>query len=693
MDSLTIRHRPKKFEDVRGQGHAKEFLSELIINGQICRNVLLYGAIGSGKTTLARIYAKALSCQKQPIPHGSPCLDCDSCREMETEKTTRFHELDAPSFENFAQLKDKVDSLLLGASKNERRVIFIDEAHSLERYRDSFDYLLKKVEEPGEGISYCFATTAFDRISAALRSRLHCLEIRPLLLRDSIEFLEDIAAREKIKTAPEALALIAGLGEGQPRNMLHILEAVTTKNEVTLDRVRHIYNFGYTEVLKRYFLALGRGHLGQQTEIFFSWNEDVREKLRLIQVLMLSLYYNELCGLRLTIDPVIASMSSSVRFEIMKAFRERISNENLKEFWEGLIQSWPVVTSDLSEESLLILVTEYQRRVCAGPVVFKPRLEAFSLASPVALLSSSDSQTKRRSKRKGRGSKVAKDPRYLTRDQVHELFNAASFLTQVYGCRFDIRITVRSRWFGCKTKAAGSALLGAFTRALSNRLQYWTKQSHWLCVQEYSENDGICGRIVAVGPPPDSRQFRLLKRWIAGWRKKNRMREPEHAAAEIVPPPTRKSVQNMKWHWDCVRWLCAGLNPQEPVFKHLNLSTCREAGDLGPKRRRHSASNSLLSNGMAEASQYNMEPLSAFDDEAWDYLYSGWELKEYGDRQEWKKERKADVEKVALTYPSGDPENDERRKSELGKLLESWPDRYQRPRSWTLWQPTQGLLE
>ncbi|PDT60529.1 hypothetical protein CO678_15975 [Bradyrhizobium diazoefficiens] len=687
MGSLAIRHRPKVFAEVEGQGHAVEFLSQLIIEGQICRNILLHGAIGSGKTTLARIYAKALICQEQPIPGGSPCLHCDSCREIEAGETTNFHELDAPSFENFAQLKEKIDSLVLGASKNWRCVIFIDEAHSLARYPHSFDYLLKKVEEPSEGISYCFATTAFEKISPALRSRLHCLEIRPLIPCHSIRFLERIASAEKIKTSPDALALIAGLGEGHPRNMLHVLEVVSRNAEVTLDRVRQIYNFGYTDILKRYFVALGQGDLRRQTEIFFQWNEDAREKLRLIQVLMVSLYYNELCGLRLIIDPVIASMSSTDRSQIIAAFRERLKEANLKVFWEELIKSWPVITSDLSEESLLILITEFQRRVCgASEILALMPAERPSVSSREAAWKPPVGKTPSRQRRRGGRLKVDKDPRYLAYDQVKDLFNAASFLTQEYGCQFNIRVTVRSRLFGCETKSEVSKLLSDFARAFTDRLNDWIDQSHWLCVQEL-EYGAACSRIIAVGPQLDSGEFKMMQRWFSNWRKKERTPGQEELAIKAEPTFTQKSAQRMKSHWDCVRWLCAGMNPAEPIYKRLLLPKSRQAGDLGPKGRRHSASESLTPAGMADKMQDEMEALSAFDDEAWDHLFSGWELQEFDDRQKEKRQRQADIKAISLKYPLGDQEHDEKRKREYGELLRSWADRYRRPRSWYAWQP------
>ncbi|RQH09474.1 AAA family ATPase [Bradyrhizobium sp. RP6] len=687
MESLAIRHRPKGFERVAGQGHAVEFLSQLIIEGQICRNILLYGAIGSGKTTLARIYAKALTCEQQPFPGGSPCLDCKSCRDIGAGEATNFHELDAPSYENFVQLKSKIDSLALGASKGWRRVIFIDEAQSLARYPQSFDYLLKKVEEPNEGISYCFATTAFEKISPALRSRLHCLEIRPLILPDCIKYLERIAEAENIKTSPDALALIAALGDGQPRNMLHVLEVVSRNADVTVDRVRQIYNFGYTEILTRYFIALGQGDFRRQTEIFFQWNEDAREKVRLIQVLMLSLYYKELCGLSLTIDPVIASMAPSDRAQIITAFRERLKEANLKSFWEGLIQAWPVITSDLSEESLFILITDFQRRVSAASEIVEhvPPEGPFFSPTEAAWRPPVDKMTTRQQRRGGR-SEVGKDPRYLTYDQVKDLFNAASFLTQEYGCQFNIRVTVRSRLFGCDTKSEVSKLLSGFAHAFTDRLNKWIGHSHWLCVQEF-EDGAVCSRIIAVGPQPDSREFKMMQKWFSNWRKNERTAGQEEQAITADLTSTQKSARKMKSHWDSVRWLCAGMNPAEPIYKRLVLPKSRQAGDLGSKRRRHSASESLTPSGMADAMQHEMEPLSAFDDEAWDHLYNGWELQEFHDRQKEKGQRQADIHAISRKYPRGDQEQDEKRKREYGELLKSWPDRYRRPRSWYAWHP------
>ena len=109
MDALVSRYRPQVFSEVFGQDYPVRILSQLIKRGQICRNLLLYGSVGSGKTTLARIYGKALNCDS-PDEDGSPCLRCSSCKKIEEGDPLRFKELDAPLFETLDHFKDTVNS-------------------------------------------------------------------------------------------------------------------------------------------------------------------------------------------------------------------------------------------------------------------------------------------------------------------------------------------------------------------------------------------------------------------------------------------------------------------------------------------------------------------------------------------------------------------------------------------------------
>jgi len=177
------------------------------------------------------------------------------------------------------------------------------------------------VEEVRPGIAFCFATTEVDRISAALRSRLFEIEIRPLGLDKGITFLRNIANKEEIQYEDEALALLAGLGQGQPRNLLQALDQVREVGDVTREQVREVFGIDQSEKLVDYLMALAEGDFARQTQVISTWNEDLREQVRLVQLFLLSLYYNDLLKIRLILDPMVASITALERQPIVLAFK------------------------------------------------------------------------------------------------------------------------------------------------------------------------------------------------------------------------------------------------------------------------------------------------------------------------------------------------------------------------------------
>jgi DNA polymerase III subunit gamma/tau len=688
-EPLVHRHRPKRFEDVEGQSAPVTYLSGLIVRGQACRNILLHGSIGSGKTTLARIYAKALNCEK-PSEKGSPCLDCGPCRSIEAGNEPAFTEIDLPQLRRLDELRERIKTLLsIEQRSGARRVIFIDEAHALKSptYKDSSDFLLKLVEEPPPATSFCFATTAPGKIPDALRSRLVSLQLRPLPLRQGVEYLSRIARKEGIAVEPEALSLIIGLGEGQPRNMLQALDQVSdgaarARLDVTRERVIDMFGVSHTEFLVNYFMALGRGDFAVQTKTFFEWNEPVQLRARLVQSFLISLYYRDLRKMDIAFDPVIASISNHKRTPILDTFRQRLQGVDLENFWEDMIAAWPVITPEMSDEAVLAQVVAFQRLANRPAALPRP------VAPPERVPLGDVARPRERQSRRQRGSlqlvrtpNLKPDRRYLTIEDVGQILRASSFAVQEYGVRFNTRITIRHGLFGCTTQAEASSHFGKFSQALDSRLKDWNGFSHRLGVQEVNEEDGYCGRMITF-----VRDRRLLERWSAKWRRTDREQGKEDSAIAFEVSLDEGPAA----HWRCARWLCGGLDAREPLAEQLKIEPefRRVAGDIGQRIRRPT-SDSLKPGEMARIDElHGLATLSAFDDGAFDRLYDGWELEEHSSRLMHKRIRQAAVEEVRSRYePADTPERKASLEAELVELRASWADKYARERTWTVWKP------
>lgn len=678
MQRLALKYRPRTFAEVVGQEYPKRIVSQLILNGKSCANLLLHGSVGSGKTTLVRIYAGALNCET-PTRRGDRCFSCDRCKALDDGDDIGFIELDTPKFRDRSTLENEIDRRL-GSTTVSRKVIFLDEAHVLSKYRDCFEFLLKKVEEPPPGVSFCFATTAVERISEALRSRTIELELRPLTHEQSVGLLARTAKEERLTFHPEALSLLAGLGEHQPRNMLQALDKMSLIDdgkEFSRDRVAEVFGVDYIEHLIEYFEALGAGDARLQTMKFLRWPDRIRDKARLIQLFLVGLYYVELCGLDVSVEPVIASIRQEERNRVTDAFAKRLPGLDLKEFFEGLLNVWPIVTSDLGDEALLAILLRFQAAANRGEIPSRPN--DIQRITPQAVVEVDPVVGTSRNRRNRCDDDAPKDPAFLSRSHVRSIFAAASFLVQQGHEPFNARITIRHRLFGHEGQPEASAHFARFSQALKGQLENWGSSGLRIFVQERDKEDGSCGRIIAHVPVAD-----LADRWLKKWQRGSRVAGKEDAAItlEMVPGGER-----LDGHWSCVRWLCGGFNPQDPLFSKLNIEMAyrRVSGNIGTRTRLDS-SESLTAVARRKAeNECGVDLVSAFNDEQWDRLYDGWELEERRYREEQKLLWQAALADVVARHPiDGSERSKEAQDYEVEGLRKDWTARAE-ARLWPIW--------
>lgn len=232
--ALYRKYRPMTFDDVVSQPHITTTLRNQLINGKTAHAYLFTGSRGTGKTTCARILAKALNCL-HPVD-GNPCLECEICRDAEENALSDIIEIDAASNNGVDDIRDLRDGAVYTAERCKYKVYIIDEVHMLSK--EAFNALLKIMEEPPPHVKFILATTEIHKVLPTILSRCQRYDFRRILPQDITERLLYVAEKENISLDREAAELIAKTADGGMRDALSLLDqCIAFSENVTLDIV------------------------------------------------------------------------------------------------------------------------------------------------------------------------------------------------------------------------------------------------------------------------------------------------------------------------------------------------------------------------------------------------------------------------------------------------------------------------
>ncbi|CAM3988747.1 DNA polymerase III subunit gamma/tau [Cohnella lubricantis] len=224
--------RPQTFRDMVGQPHIVQTLQNAIREDRLSHAYLFSGPRGTGKTSTARLLAKAINCERGPTPE--PCNECESCKRITAGSVMDVVEIDAASNRGVEEIRDIRDKVKYAPTEVRRKVYIIDEVHMLTT--EAFNALLKTLEEPPAHVMFMLATTEPHRLPPTIISRCQRFEFRRVSLEEQAEWLQDICRKEGIRAEDEALVYISRLSDGGMRDALSLLDQISsfTGGQVTL---------------------------------------------------------------------------------------------------------------------------------------------------------------------------------------------------------------------------------------------------------------------------------------------------------------------------------------------------------------------------------------------------------------------------------------------------------------------------
>ena len=336
---LYRQFRPLTFDDVVGQKASVGALRQSVISGRFAHAYLFCGQHGTGKTTIAKIFSRAVNCE-HPV-NGNPCNECPTCKGILDGSILDVVEMDAASNNGVDDVRPILQEVNFMPTRTKFKVYIIDEVHMLSK--GAFNALLKTIEEPPAHVIFLFATTEVEKIPATIISRCQRYEFRRIPVDNIVARLREVSDKVGIKIEDDALKLIASRSDGALRDALSLLDQisfVSSKDAViTPESVEQMTGTVDSTFLFKMANCLIDGHFNELVELCATLRDSGKNQT--VFTLDLAAYFRDLLIIRVHADPLIYLPYPSETIKDMYQTASKVSADTLAGYISFLSKEYP----------------------------------------------------------------------------------------------------------------------------------------------------------------------------------------------------------------------------------------------------------------------------------------------------------------------------------------------------------------
>lgn len=337
---LYRQFRPLTFDDVTGQKASVAALRQAVISGRLAHAYLFCGQHGTGKTTIAKIFSRAVNCE-HPV-NGNPCNECPTCKGILDGSILDVVEMDAASNNGVDDIRPILREVNFTPTRTKYKVYIIDEVHMLSK--GAFNALLKTIEEPPAHVIFLFATTEVEKIPSTIISRCQRYEFRRIPVNDIVKRLREVSDKTGIKIEDDALKLIASRSDGALRDALSLLDQISHvtgdgETVITPAQVEQVTGTVDSTFLFKMANCLIDGHFSELVELCSALRDSGKNQT--VFTLDLAAYFRDLLIIRVHADPLIYLPYPTETIKDMYQTANKVSADTLAAFISYLSKEYP----------------------------------------------------------------------------------------------------------------------------------------------------------------------------------------------------------------------------------------------------------------------------------------------------------------------------------------------------------------